>query len=170
MRRQRPTTHRSTSLVAALVVAVLAGCSQPAPNGGASSDAAGASGAAGAPDTAAPAGDQATERAALDSLMAAARALARTEGCASSGQCASMALGAKGCGGPWEYVVYCPLTTDTAALRATAEELERRERAFNAKYDVASTCEMLLEPRVEVVNGACRAASGAVPGDSVPGR
>jgi len=165
MRRFAP-SHRSATLVVAFVVAAAAGCSQSPPNGGAAATvpgAPGATGAAGAPDSAAPAGDQATERAALDSLMAAARALARTDGCASSGQCASMPLGARGCGGPWEYVVYCPLSTDTTALREAAEELERRERAFNAKYDVVSTCEMRLEPRLEVVDGACRAASAGVP-------
>lgn len=168
---QRPLHHLALTAVA-LLLAVTAGCGQPAPNGGARSDTSGAPSAldtpAGAPDVVAPAGDQATERAALDSLMAAARALASTTGCASSGQCASMALGAKACGGPWEYVVYCPLTTDTTALRAAAEELERRERAFNAKYDVVSTCEMLLEPRTELVDGACRAAVGVPNVEAVP--
>ena len=80
-----------------------------------------------------PSGDQAADRAALDDVMRRMRALANTSGCA-DGTCAVIGLGRKPCGGPWEYVAYCPTTTDVAQLRAAAAEVDRAERAFNERY------------------------------------
>ena len=104
-------------------------------------------------------GDQAADRAALDRLKAEARALAHVTGCTSSGQCAVQALGERACGGPEEYVVYCPRSTDVAALARKADELARASRAFNAKYQIVSTCEYRVAPVPALVGGSCRAAS-----------
>lgn len=96
-----------------------------------------------------PSGDKSADQAALDSLKRAARLLAKQDGCA-DGRCASVGLGAKPCGGPWEYLVYCPTSTDVTRLRAVATEVERAERVFNERYGIMSDCAVTPEP-----GGAC---------------
>lgn len=138
--------------------ALTAACS--APDGGDSDKASPMPGdrRAGTPAETAPTGDQNRDMARVDSMKAAARALANTGGCESTGQCASIAMGARACGGPSEYIVYCALTTDTAALQRAVDDVERAERAYNASHGIISTCEMLLAPRVELAGGVCRVA------------
>ena len=135
--------------LAAMTLA-MAGCtSKPAPE--APRDSLGVPPAEGAPGN-----DQAAGRAALDSLERGARALVDTVGCSAPGQCAAAPVGVKGCGGPRDYVVYCRLTTDSTALFAKLDELASAERAFNAKYQVASTCEMRLPPDMASAGRVCR--------------
>ena len=96
-----------------------------------------------------PSGNQSADRARLDSLKAVARATAKSGPCA-DGNCAAIGLGAKPCGGPWEYVTYCPTTTDGARLRAVADEVARAERLFNERYNIASDCSVAAEPACAV--------------------
>ena len=107
-----------------------------------------------------PTGDQAADRAALDDVMRRMRALANTSGCA-NGTCEVIGLGRKPCGGPWEYVAYCPATTDVVQLRAAAAEVDRAERAFNERYGIGvSECSVAPYP-----SGSCaaRPAAGRTP-------
>lgn len=104
-------------------------------------------------------GDQASDQAVIDRLKAEAKALAHVDGCTAASQCAVQALGERACGGADEYVVYCPRSTDVAALRRKADTLARAARAFNAKYEIASTCEYRVAPAPQLVGGSCRAAS-----------
>ena len=67
-------------------------------------------------------------------------------------------MGSRGCGGPRDYLVYCPATTDTAALRRKLDELGRVESAYNEREGVASTCQMRLPPAVSLSGGRCVAA------------
>lgn len=92
-------------------------------------------------------------------LVAEIRALARLDGCKAAGDCRTMAIGYKACGGPREYVVYCATTTDVSALRAKAAELERIDR--EAARGMVSDCRMVTPPAVTLAGGACRA--GATP-------
>jgi hypothetical protein len=110
-----------------------------------------------------PGSERATSGAATDDvqrLEAEARALARTSGCERASQCRTAPLGSKACGGPRTYLVYCSLTTDSAALFRKLDELRRAEEVRNRREGAVSTCEMALPPQVEVVGGSCRAASG----------
>lgn len=91
------------------------------------------------------------------SLESDVRALARATGCERSAQCRTAPLGVKGCGGPRGYIVYCPLTTDTAALFRKLAELERADREYNQKNQVISTCEFMTPPAVGVIAGRCAA-------------
>ncbi|AHG92014.1 hypothetical protein J421_4477 [Gemmatirosa kalamazoonensis] len=109
-------------------------------------------------DASAQPGNQASDQAAIDRLMREAKALAHVTGCTAADQCTVLPLGAKACGGPADYVVYCPRSTDVAALKAKAAELERAQKAFNAKYEIMSTCELRQPPRPSLVGGSCRAA------------
>ena len=92
-----------------------------------------------------PSGNEAADRAALNEVRARARSLASISGCTAA-TCEVLGLGQKPCGGPWEYVAYCPTTTDGTALRAAAAELGRVERAFNERYGVVSDCSMVPYP------------------------
>jgi hypothetical protein len=92
-----------------------------------------------------PSGDQAADRAALDSAERAIRAVAAPGPCA-NGSCASLPLGAKPCGGPWSYVSYCPTAPGAERLRGMAAELARVERAYNERYRIASTCDYVMAP------------------------
>ena len=91
----------------------------------------------------------------IERLYREAYSIARAGGCAASGDCAAMPVGAKPCGGPWEYVVYCRLTTDTTRLRTVLDELARRQREYNAANQVGSICDMILEPPLTLRAGRC---------------
>ena len=93
----------------------------------------------------------------LARLEQEARALAKTEGCASVGACRSAPMGWRGCGGPRTYVVYCAATTDTVALFKKLAELEQAEREYNATAGMMSTCEFRMPPSVKLEGRSCRA-------------
>lgn len=104
-------------------------------------------------------GLQSADRAERQRLENRARAAARADGCAATGSCAAAPLGAKACGGPRDYVVYCRLTTDEGELTARLEALERFERAYNERYGIASDCAMVMPPTVAASGGSCRAGN-----------
>ena len=83
-------------------------------------------------------------------------ALAKTTGCSSDDQCRNAPVGIKACGGPRYYLKYCAASTDSVALFRALARLDTAERAYNAKYHVVSTCQMILPTRPHVVAGACR--------------
>jgi len=88
-----------------------------------------------------------------------ARALARTDGCDQASQCATAPVGAKACGGPRTYLVYCRATTDEAALLRALDELKRAEEEYNRAAGLASDCMFVTPPAVRLEGGACMAAT-----------
>jgi len=86
------------------------------------------------------------------------RSLVHTEGCASVDQCRSVPMGAKGCGGPREYVVYCSVTTDEPALLAAIDAETQAERAYNSKTGGVSDCLFVMPPVLELAGGVCQRA------------
>jgi hypothetical protein len=99
-------------------------------------------------------------RAQFEARNAEARALLRTEGCASTAGCAAAPLGVKACGGPREYLVYCRTTTDEAKLLATLDEARRAEQRYNELTNAVSDCALLLAPETFVIqDGKCAAAA-----------
>ncbi|HEX7243300.1 MAG TPA: hypothetical protein VF263_23660 [Longimicrobiaceae bacterium] len=97
------------------------------------------------------------DQAVLQRVEGEARALAGAGGCTDGAQCRTAPVGAKACGGPRTYVVYCATTTDTVALFRKLDELRRAEEGFNQKYGVASNCAFVSPPGTELVGGTCRA-------------
>ena len=139
--------------LALALAGVLAACTAPRPDDVVSSDKTPPSATGQGPvltgvDTAT---DPAVRR-----LEREAIALARTDGCSTVQQCASAPVGSRGCGGPRFYLPYCPLTTDTAALRAKLAEVEKAEQDYNRRNNIASTCEMRMPGDLDLVGGACR--------------
>lgn len=98
---------------------------------------------------------RASDSAHVAALEHAAVALAKTTGCSSDDQCRNVPIGAKACGGPRYYLKYCALSTDTVALFRAVARLDSAERAYNAKYHIVSTCQMILPTRPHLVGGAC---------------
>jgi hypothetical protein len=134
---------------AALVLLLAAGCGPSVGEGGAPGG--GDRAVAAAPDAAT-----------LTRLEAEARALADPSGCGEGGACATAPVGSRPCGGPREYVVYCPATTDSAALFRALETLARAEEAYNREHELVSTCEFRMPPETVVENGVCRAVAAGV--------
>jgi hypothetical protein len=105
--------------------------------------------------------DAGAGRAAVVSLEREARALAKAEGCEQAAQCRTAPVGSRPCGGPREYLVYCALTTDSAALFRKLAELERAEKAYNERAGLMSTCEFRMPPTAELAGRVCQAGGRA---------
>ena len=102
-------------------------------------------------------GDQKADWAQITALEDQAKALVKTDGCSSSGECRTAAVGSRACGGPRYYLVYCSKTTDSAALFQKLDAVASAERAYNERYKIASTCEFRMPPTVALNGGFCGA-------------
>lgn len=138
-----------TRSVVCLTGMILLGCTQPPPTNG----------PAGSKDdpTFAVTGDQQADWARILQLEEQAKAVVKTEGCTSADQCRSAPVGSRGCGGPRYYLVYCARTTDSATLFRKLDDVAAAERAYNARYQVVSTCEFRMAPDVAITGGGCAA-------------
>lgn len=143
---------RSLALVWGAAVLMGASCSMPQQTAGANtSDASVVSPG----DTSASA-----QQARIQKLETEARALARTDGCSSAGACRTAPVGARPCGGPRTYIVYCAATTDSVALYGKLNELEAVEKAYIRSAGLAGTCDFRMPPGVALVGGSCKETSG----------
>lgn len=94
----------------------------------------------------------------IQSQESEARSLAVADGCTDVSQCKSAPVGARACGGPRDYLVYCSATTDEDALLKALSRLQKNEQQYNDQCGIMSTCIFLAEPQVELVNGVCQKA------------
>jgi hypothetical protein len=129
-------------------VIVLASCSQGAPGGAPS----GPDG-----DKIVLTGDQKADWAQIVALENEAKALVKTDGCSSAGECRTAPVGSRACGGPRYYLVYCSRSTDSVALFRKINAIAAAESEYNARYQIVSTCEFRLPPRVALTGGSCQA-------------
>ncbi|HEY6089285.1 MAG TPA: hypothetical protein VD771_05805 [Gemmatimonadaceae bacterium] len=102
-------------------------------------------------------GDQKADWAQIVALEDQAKALVKAGGCSSAAQCRTAAVGSRACGGPRYYLVYCSLTTDSAALFQKLGAVAGAEREYNEHYQIASTCEFRMPPTVGLTGGSCQA-------------
>jgi hypothetical protein len=109
-------------------------------------------------------GDQKTDWDQIVALENQAKALVKTDGCSSAGECRTAPVGSRACGGPRYYLVYCSRTTDSAALFRKLDAVAAAEREFNAKYQIVSTCEFRMPPTVALSGGTCQMTGGSSPG------
>ena len=70
-------------------------------------------------------------------------------------QCALVAVGARPCGGPREYLAYSTAETDSSALATLAAVYERMDRERNEAQGLVSTCELMQPPDLVLENGRC---------------
>ena len=106
-----------------------------------------------------PAQNVAVSEARVRELEQQARALAKADGCERADQCAAAPMGAKPCGGPRAYLVYCKATTDEAALLRTLDELKRAEEEYNRAAGLISDCALVAQPGVRLEGRTCSAAA-----------
>jgi len=122
-----------------------------------------AGGTAGAPETPGGSGkvvftgDRDKDWAQIVALEDQAKALVKTAGCTSADQCRTAPVGNRACGGPRYYLVYCSRTTDSAALFTKLKAVADAEGEFNKRYQIVSTCEFRMPPKVALVGASCRA-------------
>ena len=102
-------------------------------------------------------GDQKADWAQIVALEDQAKALVKADGCGSAAQCRTAPVGSRACGGPRYYLVYCSRTTDSAALFQKLDAVASAERAYNQRYNIASTCEFRMPPTVALSGGSCQA-------------
>jgi len=102
-------------------------------------------------------GDQKADWAQIIALEDQAKALVKADGCSSAAQCRTAPVGARACGGPRYYLVYCSRTTDSAALFQKLDAVANAEREYNQRYQIASTCEFRMPPTVALSGGSCQA-------------
>jgi hypothetical protein len=100
---------------------------------------------------------QQSDWSAIEQLESQAKAIAKTAGCAATSGCRAAPVGSRACGGPRYYIPYCAITTDSAALYRKLDEVAKAERAYNAKYQIVSTCEFRMPPTVQSTGGVCAA-------------
>ena len=102
-------------------------------------------------------GDQKADWDQVVALENQAKALLKADGCSSTGECRTAPVGSRACGGPRYYLVYCSRTTDSAALFRKLDAVAQAERDYNARYNIASTCEFRMPPTVALSGGSCQA-------------
>ena len=122
--------------------------------------------AAPSPTPVMPGGDQLVpatqeqEWAEIQRLEQAAKGIVRTGQCAGASECRTAPVGNRGCGGPRYYLVYCPASTDTAALSRTLAQIVTLENAYNKKWQIISTCEYRMAPSLRLSGGRCEEGGG----------
>jgi hypothetical protein len=72
-------------------------------------------------------------------------------------QCKLIAFGSKPCGGPWRYLVYSTATTNESTLAQLVSEFNQIQQTINEERRTVSDCAVTPKPRLELVDGVCRA-------------
>ena len=103
-----------------------------------------------------PSENRAVDETRVRELERQARAVAKADGCDRADQCAAAPLGAKACGGPRTYLVYCKATTDEAALMRALDELKRAEEEYNRAAGLVSDCMLVQQPEVRLEGRTCK--------------
>lgn len=80
--------------------------------------------------------------------------------CTGNQACRTIALGARACGGPQDYLAWSVQQTDGRTLATAAERANRLARAALANSDALSTCEHVPDPGALCVAGQCRPGAG----------
>lgn len=103
-------------------------------------------------------GDQRTEegdRAQLMEMRGEIVALIGDAAGASIADCRYSGVGAKPCGGPWEYIVYSVSSTDSMALAQQLAAYHAFEAEMNELYGYVSDCSVPAIPVLAYEDGRC---------------
>jgi len=98
---------------------------------------------------------QETEKAEIDKLKIEIKSLADESVCSEEFSCFSVGIGAKPCGGFWEYIVYSN-SIDVVSFFAKIETMNDLEKTYNEKYMIQSDCFIAMPPgSMDCVDGKC---------------
>lgn len=75
--------------------------------------------------------------------------------CDTVADCRFVGFGSKPCGGPWQYLVYSVVHTDSLVLEEKIQAYNALEAEMNARYGYASDCALANEPVLGVEAGHC---------------
>ncbi len=100
---------------------------------------------------------QEAQKEVIDNLKIEIKNLADTSICSEEYSCYNVGIGAKPCGGFWEYIVYSN-SIDIVTFLAKIETLNELEKEYNEKYSILSDCFMAMPPSsITCVDGKCTA-------------
>lgn len=88
--------------------------------------------------------------------LARIRAMIGDAACTDSGQCRTLAIGARPCGGPQAYLPWSSAHTDGAALMQLAEQYKQERQAANAASGDMSDCRFMPDPGATCRAGTCQ--------------
>ena len=98
---------------------------------------------------------QETEKAEIDKLKIEIKSLANDSVCSEEFSCFSVGIGAKPCGGFWEYIVYSN-SIDVVSFFKKIETMNDLEKTYNEKYMIQSDCFIAMPPgSIDCVDGKC---------------
>ena len=75
--------------------------------------------------------------------------------CENVAQCRSIGIGAKPCGGPWDYLIYSILDTETGLLEARVKHYNRLQAEANRRSGAVSPCTIHPLSVLGCVDGRC---------------
>ncbi len=100
---------------------------------------------------------QEAEKKELDSLKMEILTIAKESVCSDKFTCFSIGLGAKPCGGHWEYLLYSN-SIEVVDFLAKINNYNELEKIYNEKYSILSDCFLILAPsKIVCENGKCKA-------------
>lgn len=91
----------------------------------------------------------------LASLATEIETLAKNKSCSGGNDCKVIGMGARPCGGPSKFIIYALSKTDEKQLTDKITAYTNLEKELNIKYNRMGTCEMLIPPTVDCLNGVC---------------
>ena len=98
---------------------------------------------------------QEAEKAVIDNLKVEIKALADGSQCSEEFSCYSVGVGAKPCGGFWEYLIYSN-SIDIPSFLTKIETLNELEKSYNEKHMIQSDCFIAMPPSsIDCVDGKC---------------
>jgi hypothetical protein len=92
----------------------------------------------------------------LETLGKEIEEFAKNKSC-SGDDCRTMAMGAKGCGGPTKYLVYALSKVDEKQLTEKVKVYTDLQKKINAETNKISDCSLVVAPIVNCLNGVCTA-------------
>ena len=99
--------------------------------------------------------NQKDDLARLDAIKTEVFQLVGEANCSDIGECRSLPLGAKPCGGPWEYLIFSTADGDTLKIREKVEEYNDWNSVLNDRYGFMSDCDLVGKPQLLCLSGEC---------------
>ena len=91
----------------------------------------------------------------LEMLKAEILDLIADKSCKGEGDCATIAFGAKPCGGPNTHLVFAKSNVDQTLLEEKVNNFNQLEHKFNMESGLLSDCAVELPPQVTCQDGVC---------------
>lgn len=99
--------------------------------------------------------DEIDDLAKLDKIRSEILVIVGEATCAEQAECFYIGLGAKPCGGPWEYLIYSSVNTDTTELFLKVQEYNDWNIVINKRYEYVSDCSVPDPPKLVCISGKC---------------